>query len=186
MTGYAESTGENYVRQIKLFAKTIGGEKLLPTVQRHQLEQYVADRMTEVSVDAAVYDVRALRSFYAWLHDEDEIDHNPAAKLKHPKVDEPPVTVAVENDYRRMLAVCDRRSKLGRRNAAIISVFWHTGMRRGELVGLDIDDVDLKARTARIARTKTGKPRTVPLQDECIQLLDRWIRVRGTSTIPKP
>jgi site-specific recombinase XerD len=184
MTGRAESTGENYVRQLRRFAKTLGGEKFLPTVQRHQLDQYVADRMSDVSPDAATYDVRAFKSFYGWLHAEDEIDHNPAAKLKHPKVDEPPVTVAVETDYRRMLAACDRKSKLGRRNAAIIAMFWSTGMRRGELVGLDLDDVDLNSRTARIARSKTGKPRTVPLSDECIQLVDRWIRARGSEPGP--
>jgi integrase/recombinase XerD len=184
MSGHADATGENYVRQLRRFSKTIGGEHLLPTAQRHQLEAYVSDRMSEVSPDAATYDVRAFKSFYGWLHAEGEVDYNPAAKLKHPKVDEPPVTVAVETDYRQMLAVCDRTSKVGRRNAAIIGMFWSTGMRRGELVGLDVDDVDLNSRTARIARTKTGKPRTVPLSDECIQLLDRWLRKRGSEPGP--
>jgi len=182
--GFADTTVEGYSYVLNTFAKTIGGTDRMGTATRDQLENYIETRMREVSVSAAAFDVRALKSFYKWLCEEGEIQVSPARRLKHPKVPEPPVDVALETDYRKLLTVCEKTTRLGRRDAAIIAVLWHTGLRRSELVSIDLDDCDINERSLRVPKTKGGKPRTVPLQAEAVQLLDRWLRTRGYEPGP--
>ena len=55
----------------------------------------VSGRMVEVAPDVATYDVRSFQSFYGRLHTEEEIANNPAAKLRHPKIGDPPASVAI-------------------------------------------------------------------------------------------
>ena len=53
----------------------------------------------------------------------------------------------------------------------IIFIAIETGLRRGEIMGLTWDAMDLKSRTAHIPQTKTGKPRTIPLTDAALAIL---------------
>ena len=53
----------------------------------------------------------------------------------------------------------------------IMLIAIETGLRRGEIMGLTWDAIDLKARTAHIPQTKTGKPRTIPLTDAALAVL---------------
>ena len=78
-----------------VFPTTIGGEHLLPAASVTSSVPNVSGRMVEVSPDAATYDVRSFQSFYGRLHTEEEIANNPAAKLRHPKIGEPPASVAI-------------------------------------------------------------------------------------------
>ena len=118
--------------------------------------------MSEVSPATVLNDFRAIRSFYAWLLDEEELDANPALRLHGPKVAETPVTVATETDYKRLLAVCPKATWAGRRDAAVIGCLWWGGFRRGELAVLDVGHVDLDSAVITIPRTKGGVPRRVP------------------------
>ena len=102
-----------------------------------------------------------------------------------PKVAESPVEVCTEEDFRRLLAVCPRAEPIGRRDAAIISLLWCTGMSRGELTVLDVAHLDLDAGVLTIPKTKNGTPRRCRLLPETIGLLDRWLR-RARVTRPGP
>jgi integrase len=77
-------------------------------------------------------------------------------------VPEAPVKVATEFYYRRLLAACPKSNPNRRRDAAIFGLLWWGGFRRGELVVLDVADVDLDVGVLTIPRTKGGTPRRVP------------------------
>jgi integrase len=103
--------------------------------------------------------------------------------LKHPKVEEPPVKVATDDDLARLLKVCGR-DKLGRRDAAMIALLAYAGLRRGELCVLDLEHLDLDQGVLMIPKTKAGRPRTVPLHSEVMVRLDRYLRWRGDDPGP--
>ena len=120
--------------------------------------------------------MRAFRAFYGWL--SDSLDKpNPARNLKTPKVDEPPVRSVSLDDHRAMLATCDSK-RTGRRDAAILTILWSTGMRRSEIARMERTHVDLAERTIVIPKSKNGRARTVGLDDDAVRALQRYLRGR--------
>ena len=110
----------------------------------------------QASVYAADSDVRCFRRFFGWASgDGDEMDDNPAKRLRQPKFAEPPVRVAAEDEMEKMIAVCER-DKLGRRDAAMIAVLY-SGPRLGELCVVDLPHLDLEEGWMTVPKTKSGR-----------------------------
>lgn len=183
-TGRSPETLRNYVYSLERLAHRLGGQRQLADARLADLRDYLGDRLEATSPGTASVDFRAMRSFYGWLVEEGELDVNPAAKLRGPKVAETPVKVAGELDVRRLLAACPKNSDAGRRDAAVIAVLWATGARRGEVARLDVEHLDLEAGTITIGKTKNGMPRRVPLDVDALGRLDRWLRRRGYDAGP--
>lgn len=133
-------------------------------------------------------DWRMLKALYTWLYEEGECDSNPMSRVKAPKVSETPVAVLEEADYHRLLATCDRRREDGRRDEAILSLLWWSGLRRSELCNLDLDAVNFDSGMltigSRTFATKSRKIRRVPLAAHTISALDRYLRNRGEEPGP--
>ena len=165
-----------------------GRHTKLVDADREDCEEYLEHRLTTVTPASVQVDWRMLKALYRWLYDEGEIDHNPMARIKAPRVHETPVRVLDGADYRKLLAVCDRRREDGRRDEAIMSLMWWSGLRRGEVCGLDYDDIATDLSTVTVGSTthvtKTRKMRTVPIAGETAAALDRYLRKRGYEPGP--
>ena len=182
--GRADSTVEGYSYCLVQLADHLGGETELVTATRDELERYIDARLHKVTASAVSFDVRAIKAFFKWTTEHGDTPLNPSMKLKHPKVDEPPVRVATEHDLKKLLGTCDKRDRLGRRDAAILGLLAWGGLRRSETCALDVDDVELDKRFVAIPRTKIGRPRQVPLHPDAVDLLDSWMRTRGKEPGP--
>ena len=180
----SEATVRNYVYALRRFAVHLGGEDRLARATRDELEEWLAGRLDEVSAATVSVEYRAVRSYFGWLADEGERVDNPAKGLRGPRVVETPVPVADELTYKRLLATTKGSSLLDRRDAVILALLWHGGLRRGELVVCDVTDVDLDAGVVEIPTTKGGRPRRVALHPEAVGLLDRYLRRRGPDDGP--
>jgi site-specific recombinase XerD len=121
----------------------------------------------------------ALRNLYGWLHDEDELDANPLAKVRVEKVEPPPIEVLTEADLRSLLKVCEGKGFLERRDLAIVRLLAATGMRLSELASLRVADVDLAKRVAFIEHGKGDKARFVRFDAGTATAIDRYLRARG-------
>lgn len=75
-----------------------------------------------------------------------------------------PTTIGVE-EVRRVLAAVDRRSATGRRNYAILLLLATYGVRAREIADLRLDDIDWRGSVIRVLRSKTSRPRVLPLTD---------------------
>jgi integrase len=157
---------------------------LLHRLKRDDLREYVAARLDLVEPATVSVDVRAIRSFYAWLLDEGEIKTNPALKITTIAVPETPVPMANEKHYKALQRTCGNDTWIDRRDAAILGMLWHGGFRRGELCIIDLDHADLDSQTVLLIRTKGAKPRTVRINGEVVGLLDRFLRQRGDKPGP--
>ena len=90
-----------------------------------------------------------------------------------------------EGDLRRLLEVCERdKTFAGRRDDAILRVFIDTGARRGELLGLQLEDVDLAQGLLRVTE-KGSRTRFVPVGDQTVRSLDRYLRARSKHVAAK-
>jgi integrase/recombinase XerC len=121
---------------------------------------------------------RGLQSFYTWLLAEEEIDANPMAGVKPPRVPDSPVPVLTEDQIRDLLATCNGKSFADRRDTAIIRLFMDTGCRRSELANLKLDDVEVEDRVIKVVG-KGNRLRLIPFGVKTAQALGRYLRMRA-------
>ncbi len=107
----------------------------------------------------------AVRTFTAWAHRRGLLPEDPALLLGTPKPHRRLPGVLRQNDARRLLEVAavaaDDGSAVGSRDRAILEMLYATGVRVGELVALDLGDVDHERRVVRVLG-KGNKQRSVP------------------------
>ena len=120
----------------------------------------------------------AARVFTAWLARTDRAATDAGALLGSPKKHKslPPVLRADEAaDLIRVAAtLADDGSPMGIRDVAMLEMLYATAIRVGELVGLDLDDVDRERRVVRVFG-KGRKERMVPYGQPASRALERWL-----------
>ena len=103
----------------------------------------------------------AIRSFGRYLRREQHIDTDPGALVATPKQERKVPARLGTKEVEQLLAGPDATTPLGRRDRAILELFYASGLRLSELVGLDLEDVTLSSRLVRVLG-KGGKERIVP------------------------
>jgi tyrosine recombinase XerC len=120
----------------------------------------------------------ALRAFGRFLRREGWIEGDPAALAAAPKRDHKvPAHLSVD-EMSRLLDVPDTSDPLGRRDRAILELFYASGLRLSELVGLDLEDVNLSARMVRVMG-KGSKERLVPFNASAGHAIRAWLKDRA-------
>lgn len=162
----------------------MAGRQLLAAVPdpvaatRAEVGQHLLSLREKGSAPATVsLHFRALQQFFKYLLAEGERSDNPMERLTAPKVPESPVAVLSDVDLRKVLRTCEGPSLIHRRDTAIIRLFVDTGMRRGELAGLKLTDVDLASQVVYVTG-KGGKSRLVPFGTKTAQAMLRYLRMR--------
>jgi len=103
----------------------------------------------------------ALRTFARYLVREELVAEDPTALIGAPRKEQTLPAHLAGSEMDRLLAAPDPTTVVGRRDRAILELFYASGLRLSELAGLDLDDVNLAGRMARV-RGKGGKERLVP------------------------
>lgn len=120
----------------------------------------------------------AVRRFSAWLATEGEIPADHLARMSPPKLDAKAIHPLTDDQLVALLSACKGPDLRDKRDEAIIRLMTETGARAGEILALQVPDVDLAAGTAVISKGKGGKARRVPFGPRTGAALDRYIRAR--------
>lgn len=119
------------------------------------------------------------RSFTAWAVREELITADPSLRLKAPKKEKSLPGVLQSQQLTRLLASLEEAAAEGAplavRNRAMVELLYATGLRVGELAGMDVDDFNPDRRTLRVIG-KGNKERTVPYGVPAAVALDDWLR----------
>jgi site-specific recombinase XerC len=145
-------------------------------IRRRHVEAYLIDVLERHSAATARARHAALRVFFGWLAEEEDIA-SPMARVRPPKVPLRPVPVIPEQQLSRLLAGCAGKDFESRRDLAILRTFIDTGVRLAELTGLALDDVDLDD-DVLIVLGKGRKLRSCPFGPRTAQALSRYLRAR--------
>jgi integrase/recombinase XerC len=120
----------------------------------------------------------AARVFTGWLARTGRAATDVGALLASPKVGRPLPEVLRQDEALGLVeaaaALADDGSPLGIRDVAVLELLYATGIRVGELCGLDVDDVDFDRHVVRVFG-KGRKERTVPFGHPAARALTRWI-----------
>lgn len=120
----------------------------------------------------------AVRSLCRFLIREGELRSDPTADVQAPKARKRlPTTLDADTMARLLEFRADDR--LGVRDKAIMELFYSSGLRLAELLGLDLTDLDLRDRTVRVLG-KGRKVRIVPVGRHAAEALSKWLAERAT------
>lgn len=164
------------VRGYLRWAETAGLEADLSRAQVRAFVTHLLDNGAAASTARSRQ--LALRRFSAWLAEEGEVDEDRLLGLKPPKLDQQVIEPLTDDELRSLLKACAGKDLRDRRDEAIIRLMVETGARAGEVVAIDLEDVNLAAGAVVIRRGKGGKGRSVPVGAQTAQAIDRYLRVR--------
>jgi site-specific recombinase XerD len=178
----SERTVEAYTDAVRFFADFLeanGYTLTVTAITRNHIRGFIADQLKRWKPTTAHNRYRGLHSFFTWAVEEvDELSGHPMNGMKPPQLPEEPVPVLTDDQLRRLLKACEGKDFTARRDTAIIRLLMDTGLRRGECVGIMLDDLELKEQVV-VVLGKGRRPRVVPFGRKTALALDRYIRVRG-------
>ena len=176
------STLLTYGKAVEQFADFVARSGMPPDVgslTRERVESFLIDLQAAGWKPASVANrYRSLQQFFKWLASEGEIRQSPMATMKPPTVPEEPPTILRPEELKALLATCDGTEFDDRRDSAILRLFLDSGIRRAEIAGLCVDDLDFEHKIV-VVLGKGRRPRAVPFGRKTSQALDRYLRARG-------
>jgi integrase/recombinase XerC len=128
-----------------------------------------------ISRASAARKLAAIRTFARYLRREGVIEDDPSALVGTPKREHRLPAHLGEAEMSRLLEMPDPSHPLGRRDRAILELFYASGLRLSELVGLDIGDVNLSSRMVRVLG-KGRKERLVPFNGSTETAIRAWLK----------
>jgi integrase/recombinase XerC len=181
-----------YIRDLEQFHAWLQGiaetaEVTLGAVDRGSIRMYLgvlAERgLTRRSISRKV---SSFRAFFLFAERRGFLGENPTVNLHTPKIDRRLPAFVDEESISRLLSLPDTTTREGARNAAILELFYSTGMRLSELTGLGLKDINLKTHTVRVLG-KRRKERILPIGNPAAAAIERYLRFRiaGTASAPR-
>ena len=182
--GCSRATIEAYASDLKLFTEFLveRGQKIeVELVTAEVLREYLAD-MSARGLSASTRGRRlySLRSLWHYLEVTEKVTENPCRRVSAPRRHEHVPTSLSVAECARLLAACEDNhyTDLAFRDRAILTVLIYEGLRRGELVGLGLGDVDLDAMMLTVRRAKGGSWRVLPLAGAAADAVSDWLELR--------
>ena len=120
----------------------------------------------------------ALKTFVQYLRREEVIEHDPTAMAVAPKRDQTIPVFLSEAEMTRLIETPDTGDPLGRRDRAILELFYASGLRLSELVAIDLEDVNMSGRMVRVMG-KGRKERLLPFNQSAADAIRAWMKDRA-------
>lgn len=175
-SGLTENTVAAYRRDLLAFASWLNEFDIdLVAASRSDILRYQSVRMREgrkVRSEARL--LSSLRRFYRYLYREDIRDSDPTAQIESPRLGRSIPSSLTEDEVEALLAQANVDVALGLRDRTMLEVLYATGLRVSELVGLTIDQLNMRQGLIRCIG-KGNKERLVPLGEIALDYLQRYL-----------
>lgn len=129
-----------------------------------------------LSVNARLAKLVPVRGWLLWLLREGKLSSDPVAAMELPRADRVlPRHMLGPIELQRLLAEPDTRRPIGLRDRAMLELLYSSGLRRMELAGLQMKDLDLSRRLLWVRLGKGRKDRVLPITDVAVYWLQRYL-----------
>ena len=125
-----------------------------------------------------------LKTFVRYLRREAVIGHDPTALAVAPRRDHTIPVFLSEPEITRLIETPDTGDPLGRRDRAILELFYASGLRLSELVAVDLEDINLSGRMVRVMG-KGRKQRLLPFNQSAAAAIRAWMKDRVQLVAPR-
>ena len=181
--GYSPLTVEVYrgdLRQFEIFFQALDGNLEWTTVDSDIIRRWMADRMEKgISARSVKRSLSALRSFYKYMLKLNEVQHDPTQLIRNPKVPKTLPSFVKQSEMDQLLdGVTYPEGFEGMRDHLILLTFYTTGVRVSELVGLNVENLDLQNGELKVTG-KRNKQRIIPFGEELRNDLSVYLSARN-------
>lgn len=143
-------------------------------IDRLTIREWMASLHNDHKKTSVARKLASLRTFFQFLVREGVVEVNPAKLVATPKIERRLPNHLSMEDAVRFIETPDTNTDLGRRDRAIIEFLYATGIRVGELVNINLKDIDFRERLVRVTG-KRKKQRIVPFHEHALQALMHYI-----------
>jgi integrase/recombinase XerC len=178
----SDHTRKNYERDVRTLLD-LAGEIPLERLEAHQIRRFVAQLHARgLSGRSLARGLSAWRGFFNYLARDHGFKQNPCLDIRAPRS---PKTLpeALSPEEAAQLLAMGADDALAVRDKAMLELFYSSGLRLGELVGLRLGDINFAEGTLRVTG-KGSKTRVVPLGSFAAKALEAWLPERGRLAKP--
>lgn len=176
-------TIKSYTESLSLLARLCGTadplaiSKQSVRVFKSGLHAYRSKNGRELTIRSKNHHLTVFRAFMRYLIVEEEMEVFPPDRITRFKEEQRKVKVLFPEELRRLLDSPDTETRIGKRDSAILKLFFSTGLRLAELRSLNRRDLNFDTREISV-RGKRGKVRVVFLSDDAAGALQSYLAVR--------
>jgi len=179
--GYSNHTVRNYDSDLRQFVQFVATKKGTQGnlsdsnyIDYNLIRSYLAERFDTSRRTTIARKLSALKSFFRFLELRGFCSTNPASEIATPKQEKYIPTYLPIDDMFALLEKPDREKPSGLRDLSILELLYSSGLRVSELVNLNIEHLDRKARLVRVSG-KGGKERVVPVGRKAIAAVSEYL-----------
>lgn len=175
--GLSDNTQKAYASDLAHFSDWLQDKNSsLVSAGSAEIELYLSQKFrAKASSRSTARLVSSLRKLYLYLKREGIVTEDPTQSLETPHIGKPLPKTLTEQDVSNLLDAPDTSETLGSRDRAMLEVLYATGLRVSELVGLRVDQVNLRQGVVRVTG-KGSKDRLVPLGEEAEERLQIYLK----------
>ena len=179
---------EQDLLEFTAFLRESRGSAVLKAVKPTEIRRYIAHMFDSRGYDSRTVNrkLSSIRALYRFLKITGVLENDPAAAIPGPSIAKKrPAPLKVDEVMKLLRTTLAGRSDTARlRDTAILELFYASGMRRAELAGVRLADIDLGERTIRVTG-KGNKERLVVINLAAAEAVDAYLRVRPRSVDPR-
>lgn len=143
-------------------------------IDRLTIREWMASLHGDHKKTSVARKLASLRTFFQFLIREGVLESNPAKMVATPKIERKLPNHLSMEDAVRFIETPDVNTDLGCRDRAILEFLYATGIRVGELVNIDLRDIDFREKLVRVTG-KRKKQRIVPFGEPALQTLMKYL-----------
>jgi tyrosine recombinase XerC len=180
------SSYEDDLRQFSVFLRGYfsGRDYALGDIGHVAIRHFLGDLLEQkFSKRSIARKLACIKSFFKYLHRVHAVEVNPAANVASPKLEKRLPQYLDERAVTELMQQPDDMTTEGVRDRAILELFYSTGIRLSELIGLDMADMDVKNRTIKVTG-KGSKERIVPFGRRAADALQHYVTERNRLVVP--
>lgn len=183
---FSEKTVKEYgddLKSLEAFFKNMDATLAWETIDSDVIRDWMENMMDKGNAASSINRrLSAVRSFYRFALSRNLVDSDPAHCITGPKKEKPLPHFLRESEINTLLDIdlCNPDNYVDLRTRTIIMMFYETGLRVSELVGLDNSSVDLIARQIKVTG-KRNKQRIVPFGQELYDAITHYINIRNAN-----
>lgn len=178
--GYSIHTVNNYLATLVRLTEFLSAQRIThwQSVDDNVLKQWLIQlRQQKLKPRSIQLKLSAIKGFFIYLQNKKLIERNPTELLQAPKADKP-LPKNMEVDEIGQLLNFTPDSPIEFRDKAIMELFYSSGLRLSELVGINLADIEFAEQEVRVTG-KGNKQRLLPVGKLALDAIKQWIKVRG-------
>lgn len=178
--GSSDNTIKAYARDIDDFLSFLLDERgleYLNQITRLEIRAYLFKLREKNRNSSLARKLSSIKAFFKYMVREGRLKSNPAADVRAPKKPKLQPKFLVVDAAFALMEAPDADTPIGLRDRAALELAYSSGLRVGELTGLNVDDVDLKQGLVKVLG-KGGKERVVPVGGKALKAIEAYLAVR--------